>query len=514
MSATTAQLRDARFSHPTRDIRVRETHLSYVVLTGDFAYKIKKAIKLDFIDTTSLEQRRTLCEAEVRLNRRYAPDLYLGVVPVSKLDEQLVFDNPDAVVEYAVQMRQFDTDAELQALLSHDRVQADDFATLADRVAKAHREADTYSASFPAGTDAYRRKARENVESVIERAPLIDAADLAAELQQWTATRLDTQLDGLHERERNGFIRECHGDLHTGNILRWRDALAPFDCLEFDPQLRFIDVLSDAAFLVMDLIDRGRADFAFVFLSRYLERTGDYSGITLLPDYLVYRALIRAKVELISLQQHPDEAEPATRARSLLETARGFARSSTPTLIVMHGASGSGKSWLSEQLVPVLPAVRIRSDLERKRIAGLDPFAHGAPPDERIYTLEFNERTYEHLRECARACLRAGLHTIVDAAFLKQRERDAFARLAQREDARVLIVSCTADRVTLEQRIAARRDARNDPSDADERVLHRQLETMEPIAAHERAYTLFVNTQDADAIQMVEQRCRSERSRG
>jgi predicted kinase len=172
----------------------------------------------------------------------------------------------------------------------------------------------------------------------------------------------------------------------------------------------------------------------------------------------------------------------------------------------MHGASGSGKSWLSERLVPRLPAVRIRSDLERKRLAGLDPFVIGIA-DERIYTLQFNERTYAHLLESARGCLRAGVSTIVDAAFLKHHERRAFARLAREQNARFLIVSCHAERGALAARIAQRRAAGNDPSDADERVMERQLETMEPIAPDERDQTLFVNTQEPQALNKVLQRC-------
>lgn len=506
MSISAESLSAARFPHDTRHVRVCETHLSFVVLTGEFAYKIKKAVRLDFIDATALARRRELCEAELRLNRRYAPELYLQVVPVVVQDECLSFGANGDAVDYAVQMRQFDASDELQALLAQEAVDTDDLALLADLVAEFHASAAALDRTPPAGSEAFDRKARENTTSVLRRARLIDAEREAAALERWTAVRLASQRSQLEARERQGAIRECHGDLHTGNVVRWRGKLLPFDCIEFDTELRYIDVLNEIAFLTMDLIDRARADLAFVFLNRYFERTGDYAGMPLLPDYLVYRALVRAKVELMSLEQHPQSDDTRGRALSLTRTASRCSQPATPTLIVMHGASGSGKSWLSERLVPRLPAVRIRSDLERKRLAGMDPFVVGTP-DERIYTLEFNERTYDHLLESARGCLRAGITAIVDAAFLKHHERRAFAHLASEENARFLIVSCHAERAALAARIARRRAARNDPSDADERVMERQLETMEPIAPDERDQTLFVNTQEPQALNKVLQRC-------
>lgn len=502
MSVSAQQLATARFPHATRAISVRETHLSLVVLTGDFVYKVKKALELDFIDTTDLEQRRALCEAELRLNRRYAEELYLRVVPIGRESNRLVFDGEGPAVEYAVQMRQFSSDEELQALLESRSVGVEDLTRLAERIADFHRAADVlpHAAAFT-GTDSFMRKARENVASVVRKAGLLDATDTAAALEQWTQARLRADIELLRQRERDGCVRECHGDLHTGNIVRWRGELIPFDCIEFDPELRYIDVLSDVAFLVMDLIVRERTDLAFAFLNRYLERTGDYPGASLLPSYLVYRALVRAKVELITLEQTPSSERARATASALLAYAQRTSRSRTPILILMHGASGSGKSWLSTQLLTRQPALRIRSDLERKRLAGQDPFDHNAPADAQIYSLAFNERTYNRLAECARACLRAGLDTIVDAAFLKQDERARFAQLASAEGAGFAILSCHADQATLAERIARRRAARNDPSDATEEVMRQQLRTMEPIAQDEQAHTLAIDTREPNAVE-------------
>lgn len=495
------RLATASFPHKTGAFAIFETHLSIVVLTGEFAYKIKKAVRLDFIDTTSLEHRRELCEEELRLNRRYAPELYLSVVPLTIESNRLRFGGSGTAIEYAVHMRQFDRQEELQALLNANAVEAAEIAELAERLADFHGAASVLNESCFRGTDAFLRKARENVASVVRQASRIHADTEALQLARWTETALANQLDSLRERERRGFIRECHGDLHSRNVVRWQGTLVPFDCIEFDPELRFIDVLSDIAFLVMDIIHRHRNDLAFTLLNRYLERTGDYGSMDLLPSYLTYRALVRAKVELVTLQQNPDSSESLERASSLLQTALRITQRDAPTLILMHGLTGSGKSWLSQQLVPRVPALRIRSDLERKRLVGLAPLAQRTSAiDRRIYSVEFNERTYGHLLNCAGACLRAKLSTIVDAAFLEAHARRAFAALARQERARFLILACHADPATLAKRIEQRRAARNDPSDADKAVLQFQLDKMLPFHHDELANVVWIDTRDRDQV--------------
>lgn len=502
------RLANAVFPDSVGEIRVRETHLSFVVLTGKRAYKIKKSLKLDFIDTSSLERRRELCGEELRLNRRFAPELYLRVVPITIEQDTLHFDGEGDPVEYAVEMRQFDSSEELPALLESRAIDEEDIGALADRIAEFHRSAAVLDSGMSAGTQAYIGHVRDNLAGLAALIGAVRGEDELARLQQWTEGHLSQEAERLQAREDAGFVRECHGDLHSGNIVRWRGALIPFDCIEFDASLRFIDVLNDVAFLVMDLMVRNRRDLAFTLLSRYLERTGDYSGVPMLPAHIVYRALVRSKVELIAFQQS-DAPACAGRARSYFHMALSIAYpAARPTLIIMHGASGSGKSWLSAQLVSRLRAVRIRSDLERKRIAGIDPFDRSHTSNAQIYSLEFNERTYAHLLECARACLLGGLNTIVDAAFLKVGERREFAALARAQGASFLIVSCHADEETLAARIASRRTARNDPSDADEQVMRRQLETMQPLAEDERSHSIEINTQAGDAITHVLERMR------
>jgi uncharacterized protein len=510
---TCDQLLAAAFPHAALKVRICETHLSFVVLTGNIAYKVKKALKLDFIDASSLQRRRELSEEELRINRRFAAEIYLEVVPIVVIEGRLVFEAVGAPVEYAVKMRQFDEHEEMQALLRMNALTATDLARFGERIASIHATSDVLRKPNGRGTHAFVRKVQENLASISARAAILEAESQVSDLTRWSETTLQYRIDELLAREQNGFIRECHGDLHTGNIVRWNAELTAFDAIEFDVELRFTDVLNDAAFLWMDLLAKNHSDVAFSFLNRYLECTGDYAGLSLLCFYSVYRALVRAKVELISFEQRPNESTHADDARAFLCCAEALSKKRQSLLIVMHGASGSGKSWLSGQLVPALPAVRIRSDLERKRLAGIEPADLFVKAPQEIYSLEFNERTYAHLLECARRCLRGGLNVIVDAAFLKTHERLAFASMAREEDARFSILSCEADPQTLRSRIMQRNLARNDPSDADEHVMLHQLQTMDTFAPEEAPHILRVDTGATDAVSNALRHARSQPTR-
>jgi predicted kinase len=303
------------------------------------------------------------------------------------------------------------------------------------------------------------------------------------------------------EREQSGYVRECHGDLHCANIVRSGHGLVPFDCIDFDPDLRWIDVMSDIGFLVMDLTSRERSDLACALLTRYLETTGDYAGVRLLPFYVIYRALVRANVDAITAGQLPDRAaELQDRLRRRVLTAIQWMDRPCPTLILMHGVSGSGKSWLSERLVAALPALRVRSDLERKRLAGANTHPGGSAG---LYSPAVNHRTYAHLCECAESCLQAGFHTIVDAAFLDAADRELLRGLATRLGVRSIIVSCQVDPATLSARVQHRHRQGSDPSDADQTVLEAQLRKLQPLTAEEQLDAIVVDTRNKDAVLKV-----------
>jgi aminoglycoside phosphotransferase family enzyme/predicted kinase len=477
-------LTPSAFPHPVGRLEVRETNISWVILTGVYAYKIKKSLELGFIDTSTLAKRKSLCKKELRLNRRLAPDLYVDVVPITRDGVGLRVGGNGPIVEYAVRMRQFEASEELSMLLERGTVSTPEIADFAVSMAVFH----TSAPHAPWRPDhLYTQQLHDAVLGNI--AILLSHLDADTQppelgaLIDWTHDYLHYSLIRLRLREQSGFIRECHGDLHAGNVVRWRGRLTPFDCLEFNPKLRWIDVMNDVAFLVMDLVGHDRKDLAFSFLNTYLEHTGDYAGVRLLPFYSVYRALVRAMVDSIGAEQNLAHREEfRQRLRMRIKTAAAVVNTPRPTLFIMHGPAGSGKSYLSERL-------------ERKRLAGSHHAAGGL--EQGIYTSNFSHRTYAHLLDCAESCLQGGVIVIVDAAFLTREDRRLFRQLS----AKHIIISCQADRQVLAKRIEMRQQAHLDPSDADLAVLDRQLQIMQPLRPDEQLHSVVVDTSQAGAYE-------------
>ncbi|HME40329.1 MAG TPA: AAA family ATPase [Steroidobacteraceae bacterium] len=506
-------LRPSAFPHPTNRLEMRETNISWVILTGPFAYKIKKSVHLEFIDTSSLWQRRHLCEEELRLNRRLAPDLYVDVVAITREAGGLRVGGHGRVIEYAVKMLQFEASQELSALLERGAVSQPEVVDLAQQLAEFHETAPAVSCSlgFP-HTDDLHRAVLGNLAVLLSHLGAVTALPELGLLVDWTHDYLHESLVPLRRREQSGCIRECHGDLHSRNVVRWRGRLVPFDCLEFDPALRWIDVMNDVAFLVMDLRAHGREDLAFAFLNAYLERTGDFEGLRHLTFYSVYRALVRAMVDSIGADGDLGRRQEfQIRLKTRVKTAAGLISRSAPTLIIMHGASGSGKSWLSGQLASRLRAVRIRSDVERKRLSGVPASAvHGTGFAQGLYQPAISRRTYARLLECAESCLKGGINMIVDAAFLRVADRRLFRDLAMREGFRFIILACEADPATLSRRVEKRAKEHVDTSDANAEVLNRQLQNLEPLIAEEKSDVIQVDTAAPqaceDAFEAIHQR--------
>jgi uncharacterized protein len=507
-------LTPAAFSHPVTRLELRETNISWVILTGPFAYKIKKSVRLDFLDQSTLELRHHLCEEELRLNRRLAADLYVDVNVITRDGGATRVGGPGQAIEYAVRMKQFDPALELAALLDGGQASHEEIDALAERLAEFHASAPSSPREQDfQHTDDLHDAVLGNLAILLSH---LDGAmalpDGAAALPDmgslidWTHDRLRDSKALLRAREKSGFIRECHGDLHAGNIVRWGGRLVPFDCLEFNPKLRWIDVMNDVAFLVMDLTAHHRKDLAWSFLNTYLARSGDYEGVRLLLLYAVYRALVRAMVDSLEAQHVPEHRERALRRlRMRVSTAAQFMRRPPATLFIMHGLSGSGKSWFSERLAENLGALRIRSDVERKRLAGspgpgaADPGADGY--EQGKYSPKFSRRTYLRLLECAQAGLEGDINTIVDAGFLRAADRQLFRDLAARRGVRFIILSCSAPREVLMRRVADRRERHADPSEAGVAVLEKQLQHFEPLDAGELAQAVVIDTAQPDALQ-------------
>ena len=473
-----------------RPVERVETHISWVLLDGEHAWKLKKPVTLGFLDFARLDTRRACCEAELRLNRRLAPELYLDVVALRGERDAPRFDGDGAPIEYAVRMRQFAPGALFSERLADGTLDAETVERFGARLAAFHREA----ASAGLG-DAWG--GTERVCSDTARA-LDGIAAAAPSSSPWVAAvrarfeaherRLRPVFDA---RKRQGWVREGHGDLHLANVVVLDAQVTAFDCIEFDPGLRWIDVQNDAGFLAMDLLAHERADLAFAFLDAWLGELGDYGGLAVLRYYLAYRAVVRELVASIRRAQRAESTEPSRYARlatRLLDTQE-------PRLLITHGVSGSGKSFLARELLGRAGAIRIRSDLERKRLHGLDPHSRShSALDEGLYGADASQRTYARLLELAAISLDAGWPTIVDATFLRAADRAPFRRLAAERGVPFSILACRADEPVLRARIEARLARGVDPSEADLRVLERQLARRDALHDDERASAIVVDT--------------------
>jgi aminoglycoside phosphotransferase family enzyme/predicted kinase len=483
------------FPHAVEDIQLVETHISWVLLTGRFAYKIKKPLKLDFLDFSTLELRRRYCEEELRLNRRTAPQLYLEVLPITGSADRPRVGGTGAAIEYAVKMLQFPEAARADHLAAASRLEAAALKTFASDLARFHAAAARDAAGRFGRPDCIAHQVRENLRQL--RAVLeTDEQAPCASLASWLDAELAARHGLLAQRAEQESVRECHGDLHLSNLVLLDGRLLAFDCIEFGESLRWIDVIDDAAFLVMDLQVRGHDDLAYVFLNAYLAATGDFAGVGLLNLYRMYRTLVRAKVAAIARAQASaaGRLDAQSRLRAHLALAQRYLGADPPVLVLTSGLTGSGKSWLAEQLAARCPALMVRSDVERKRLAGLAPDARsGSPIGGGLYSAAGSARTYARLEAVARCLLEAGHTVIVDAAFLSRAQRVPFYDLAGQLGLRCLLIECTAPPAVLEARITARA-ATADASEGNREVLAHQLATRDPVLASEPVTVLELDT--------------------
>jgi aminoglycoside phosphotransferase family enzyme/predicted kinase len=496
-----ALLRPEAHDPPERTIELVETHISWVLLVGEFAYKIKKPVDLGFVDFSSPTRRAWFCAEELRLNRRLSSHLYLAVVPIHGPLEQARFHGDGPVIEMALKMRRFPQAALLPAALERGDVRATAFAGLGERLSAFHAGAAIAGKEDPWGDPAaILAPALANLE-VLERQG-IDPSSLTR-LRAWTqaeAIRLDPVF---RRRKAEGRVRECHGDLHLGNMIFLGGQIEVFDCLEFNPELRWIDVISDLAFAVMDLQQRALASAADRLLAHWLERSGDYPGLEVWSWYRLYRALVRAKVCALRLGQEPlppqEREEQSHSLRGYLQWALALMEPRPGALVITHGISGSGKSHWARRLASRPGWLHLRSDVERKRRFGLwgdlqdadtgDSLHEGAE----LYSPAVTRWLYEErLPSCAAAALRAGLNVVVDATFLKREQRQGFQALASRCGAPFAVLECLSEPEEAQQRVEERRRLGEDPSDADAAVIGRQLTSLEPIDPLERNQTPLV----------------------
>lgn len=495
----------ACYAHPVGQVELIETHISFVLLAGDYVYKIKKEVNFGFLDFSSLDKRKQCCEEELRLNRRQAADLYLDVVAITGTPEHPVLGSHGAAFEYAVKMRRFPQCALLDQRLESGELRAEHIDLLATTLVDFHQAVNQAEASSAfGGLDQIASYTLENCRVI---APLLSNdsdKERLAFYSDWVQRQHQQHSALFLSRKQSGFIRECHGDLHLRNITLDNGNIHFFDCIEFNPALRWIDVISELAFLAMDLEAAGQGHYSHRLINRYFELTGDYTGVPLLRYYLAYRAMVRAKVAMLRLPQASSEKERQTLTRSCsdyLHLAWRYAAEYSPALIITHGLSGSGKSTHTTTLVEIIGAIRLRSDVERKRLFGVAAAqSRQAEVNTGIYSPDITRTLYARLQAMADTILTAGFPVIIDATCLKRWQRDLFRHAAQGKAVRYALIDFPVDTQELERRITQRQNNEIDASDATLAVLHKQIAAQEPLDESEQADAFSMPPDTAEKV--------------
>jgi uncharacterized protein len=483
-------------------VTVFETHISWVLVAGKFAYKFKKAVHFDFLDFSTLEARRFYCDEELRLNRRLAPDLYLGVTCITGSAANPSIDRSGAPIEYAVRMRAFPQQALWNHRIDTHSIAITEIVALAAMIARFHQTTASAAPDSAWGAPAMLKATADETLATI--AALLCGEKEQAQVREitaWVTAQQRKLRDTFARRKSDGMIRECHGDLHSANILTIDGQVQVFDCIEFNDSLRWIDVMNDIAFVCMDLEFQQRPELAARFLNQYLQHTGDYDGLVVLRYYEVQRALVRCKVTLLRARQlqcdGKDGSSQHEQALGYLALAVARSKSMPVAIMITHGFSGSGKSTFASCVAELLGAIQLRSDVERKRLHGLAATARVVQSGTRtgLYDARATQVTYEHLLNATRRIIESGFSVIVDAAFLRSTQRAPFVALADTLGVPFFLFDIRASESAMKQRIALRTQLDLDASDAGLEVLAHQLRQNDSLSENESAHAIIVDTE-------------------
>lgn len=506
------------YPHSCGTIELIETHISWVLLTGGRAYKLKKPVRFSFVDFSTLALREHFCREEVRCNRAFSPDLYEGVCAIVRLaDGSLAVlsegsPEPGEVIEWAVQMRQFDTRSQLDRMLARGELQQQMLRRFGAALAAKQRDLPVLAGAPEDVDERILGPMEDNFLEIAHTSLNEKHARLLEETQTLARASAETLRSLMARRLTRGHVRECHGDLHLANLAFIEGEVSAFDCLEFNANLRWIDTMSDVAFLFMDCHVRDRQDLAYGFLDGYLDESGDYEGARLLGYFCAYRSMVRAKVAALRHEQSlEDPTQADVQAQQCLVHIRwacDWLSRPPGRLVLMCGLSGSGKSHLAGMLVTELPALRLRSDVARKRQAGLAASSRSqSPMDAGLYATGRTEQVYAALADAALALVETGEHVIVDATFIESARRRKLLERASALGVQSCVLYCTAPVEILRERIAAREATGADPSEATLEVLDRQIERLQPPGGDEPAITVDMGPRlSVDRVRAIAER--------
>ncbi|NJR51524.1 MAG: AAA family ATPase [Leptolyngbyaceae cyanobacterium CSU_1_3] len=485
------------YPHPvTATIDLIQTHVSYVLLTGEFVYKLKKPVNYGFLDFSTLEKRKHFCHEELRLNQRGAAELYLAVLPITQQGDTFSLGGAGETIEYVVKMVQFPQETLLSAMFDRNELSEFHLEDLARELAKFHASAPTNDYILKFGEVAQIRQAiDENYEQTVR---YIGAAQTQQQFDETRAytDRLFAEQQALFEsRVQNRWIRECHGDVHLRNICFWKNKILLFDCIEFNEPFRFVDVMFDIAYIIMDLDARNRPDLSNLFLNAYIEQTGDWEGLQVLPLYLSRQSYVRAKVTSFLLD---DPSIPEAVKQEAMETAKRYytlaweyTQHKSGRLVVMAGLSGSGKSTVARRLARQTGAIQIRSDAVRKHLGGVGLDETGGSA---LYSRDMTQKTYDRLLQLGITLASQGYTVILDAKYDRETLRLPVIAAAESQQIAIEILHCEAPLPVLRDRLQQRQ---GDISDATADLLDQQY--MEPFTDAEKPYLKTLDTTQSDS---------------
>ncbi|GAB1541757.1 bifunctional aminoglycoside phosphotransferase/ATP-binding protein [Scytonema sp. NUACC21] len=478
----------------TEPIQLIQTHISYVLLTGKYAYKVKKPMNFGFLDYSTLEKRQHFCYEELRLNQRAAAELYLEVFPVTLVDEEYRLGGTGEPVEYVLKMLQFPEETLLSKMFKQGKLTEELVEELGRVVAQYHATktvTNDYIRSF-GEVEQVRAAFDENYEQTEKYIGGPQTREQFEETKRYTDAFFIERRELFQNRIQNNQIRECHGDLHLGNICLWQDKLWLFDCIEFNEPFRFVDVMFDIAYAVMDLEAQQRIDLSNAYLNTYLEMTGDWEGLQVLPIYLSRQSYVRAKVTSFLLDDPsvpPEVKEEVTKtAATYYKLAWDYTKPRQGQVILMSGVSGSGKSTTARYLARHLGAIHIRSDAVRKHLAGI-PLSERGGDD--VYTAEMTQKTYARLLELGILLATQGYTVILDAKYDRQQFRSQVLAQAQEHQLPIQIIQCTAPLEVLQKRLSERT---GDIADATPDLLASQIQQSEPFTEKEKPFVKILDT--------------------
>jgi aminoglycoside phosphotransferase family enzyme len=501
-----AMAQSSFYPHRPGRVQVEETHISWIFLAGGFVYKVKKPVRLPFVDYGTLERRRRMCEEEVRLNRRLAEGTYLGVRPIVETGDGLALGSGEdrGVVEWTVEMRRLPGHRALDRLVERGHLTAAHMRAVAHRLARFHAEADVVQTEMATVAQA-KCAIEDNLDtllnlttSAVERQRLLAA-------KRFSDTFFRARTATFSDRAARGRVRDGHGDLRLEHVVM-TDGVQIFDCVEFDPALRQIDVGADLAFLIMDLVFHDADELADKLVHAYRRVGGDPGDDAFLTFYCAYRALVRAKVGRLRVEQiapgsvaREAALEEAARLVDLAERFRWRARH--PLVLAICGITASGKTTLAEAIGKASGLPVISSDTVRKRLAGIAPTARAAPEH---YNDAFSRRTYRELGKLAAAELEQGRGVIIDATFRRRADREAFQRALGPISLPVLFVECWAPIPLLAERARSRERVLERTSDATVELVDRQLDEFEPLDELRSDQRVVIDT-DREITDIVDQ---------